>query len=513
MRLGRRRLLATAPVALSLPVLAGLRRIAQGQAPGAGTSALPAPRRMIVMTTEHGSVWNRWMHPDESMARQLLPHPLHEVHFGTLTPRLEDNDRVISPVLRAPAERLSAELVRKMNVIRGLDVPFYYGHARHVLGNYGTASSDSNDGPSDQETADQVLARTSLYAGTPRRRTLYFANRGLSMQLREPERGIAGGVAYLEEQSPQAIFDAVITRPREAGAHGRIPPLEAVLASYERLASGSFRAGQRIAAADRERLSLTLDRLRELREAQRAEAGARCAEVEPRTDLPRDTPYSPYGPSNHQAVNDVIVASFLCDASRLAVIRSEDGWHEGMDAHGGFHEVAHAAATREDPALATRFGEMVRDGNQRFFADAFLDLVGKLDAIPEGEGTMLDHTLVWWTQEAGPETHIGDSIPIVTAGSAGGRFATGRHLDFRDRARRVLRDEEEVLGHVGRRPGACYFQWTTTYLDAFDVPRAAWASEDRVAFSAMAPNEYTLTRYDRAAMDTSCAAPLPGLLI
>ncbi|MEO0322050.1 MAG: DUF1552 domain-containing protein [Myxococcota bacterium] len=504
---GRRRLLATGSLALTAPVLAGLRRMATAQ----GAPA-PVPRRMIVLTTEHGGVWNRWMYPEEFLPREVLPHPLHDAHAGSLSARLEGDERVVSAVLRAPADRLTPRLLGKMNLLRGLDVPFYYGHARHVLGNYGTASSDSNDGPPDRETADQLLARTSLYAATPRRRTLYFANRGLSLGLVDPERGPEAGYQYLAQQSPQAIFDAVFTAPRDAGEHARLPPLDAVLRSYDRLASGGFRAGQRLASADRERLALMMAQLRELREAQRAVIGARCAEVMPRVDLPRDTPHSPYGPANFAAINDVIVTAFLCDASRLAVVRSEDGWHDGMDAHGGFHEVAHAAASRADAPTATRFGEMVRDGKQRFFADAFLDLIGKLDAIPEGEGTMLDHTLVWWTQEAGPETHIGDSIPIVTAGSARGRFITGRYADYRDRNVRVLSDEDEVLGHVGRRRGACFFQWTTTYLDAFDVPREAWASDDRVAYTAMAPNEGGLTRYDRAAMDASCAAPLPGLL-
>lgn len=124
---------------------------------------------------------------------------------------------------------------------------------------------------------------------------------------------------------------------------------------------------------------------------------------------------------------------------------------------------------------------------------------------------MLDHTLVWWAQESGPETHQGDSLPILTAGSAGGRFTTGRYYDFRDRSARVLRDEDEILAHEGRRAGANFLQWHTTYLDAFDVPREAWQVEGRQAFSGSAPLQ-GFANYDRAAYDASCAAPLPGLL-
>jgi hypothetical protein len=58
-------------------------------------------------------------------------------------------------------------------------------------------------------------------------------------------------------------------------------------------------------------------------------------------------------------------------------------------------------------------------------------LCGKLDAIPEGEGTLLDNTVVLWINELGRgNSHSRNNIPIVMAGSAGGYFRTGRFLQY-----------------------------------------------------------------------------------
>ena len=492
--------------ALALPALPSL----LPRTGHARAQAVAPPRRMVVITTRNGGLWNRHMHPPESAASEVLPHPLHDAHVGPLTSRVEGGQRIVSDVLTGPADRFTEGLLAKMNLIRGLDVPFYYGHCRHHLGNYGLISSESIDGAPDRETADQVLARTSLYGDeVPRRRLMLFANRGLSIELVDPRVGPAGGVQAAAEVGAQAIFDGVFVdeaeRMRGAG------PLDAVLESYRRVESGAFGAGRRMSQADRERLSLYMSQLSELREASGSTVHARCDDVRPRDDYAPEMAYSPYNHLNYRNVNGIVLAGFLCDSSRIAVLRTDDAFTYAMEADGGYHEVAHAAVTRDDAAHATRLGGLLRDGAQRFFAQAFLDLVSRLDAVPEGDGTMLDHTLVWWAQESGPETHQGDSLPIVTAGSAGGRFTTGNYYDFRDRTARVLRDEEEILAHEGRRAGANFLQWHTTYLDAFDVPRAAWQVAGRQAFSGDAPLQ-GFANYDRAAYDASCAAPLPGLL-
>lgn len=57
--------------------------------------------------------------------------------------------------------------------------------------------------------------------------------------------------------------------------------------------------------------------------------------------------------------------------------------------------------------------------------------LGKLDAVPEAGGTMLDNSLVVWGSELGKgNSHSFEKIPFVIAGGAAGKLETGRYLQF-----------------------------------------------------------------------------------
>ncbi len=51
--------------------------------------------------------------------------------------------------------------------------------------------------------------------------------------------------------------------------------------------------------------------------------------------------------------------------------------------------------------------------------------------ILEGDRTLLDNSLVLWTSEfSDPASHCSAGIPLLMAGSVGGQFRTGRHLNY-----------------------------------------------------------------------------------
>jgi hypothetical protein len=69
---------------------------------------------------------------------------------------------------------------------------------------------------------------------------------------------------------------------------------------------------------------------------------------------------------------------------------------------------------------------------RKFHAQRVADLAKRLDAIPEGDGTMLDNTLIVWMSDSG-EAHHGfcNEWPMVLVGNLGGRLKTaGRFLQF-----------------------------------------------------------------------------------
>lgn len=69
---------------------------------------------------------------------------------------------------------------------------------------------------------------------------------------------------------------------------------------------------------------------------------------------------------------------------------------------------------------------------RKFHATRVADLANRLAAIPEGNGSMLDNTLIVWMSDSAEEHHgTGSQWPMVLVGNLGGRLkTTGRYLKF-----------------------------------------------------------------------------------
>jgi hypothetical protein len=69
-----------------------------------------------------------------------------------------------------------------------------------------------------------------------------------------------------------------------------------------------------------------------------------------------------------------------------------------------------------------------------WYATQFGRMLERMREIPEGDGTILDHTVVLWVSELATGNHSHQRMPFVTAGNIAGHFHTGRHLDFGGRS-------------------------------------------------------------------------------
>jgi hypothetical protein len=68
---------------------------------------------------------------------------------------------------------------------------------------------------------------------------------------------------------------------------------------------------------------------------------------------------------------------------------------------------------------------------RRWYMQQLAYLLAKLDAVPEGAGTVLDNTVVVWCSEiAKGNTHSHKDAPFLLCGSAGGSWQTNRYLTF-----------------------------------------------------------------------------------
>jgi hypothetical protein len=67
----------------------------------------------------------------------------------------------------------------------------------------------------------------------------------------------------------------------------------------------------------------------------------------------------------------------------------------------------------------------------RYHVETLAYFVAKLKAIPEGDGTLLDHSLVLYGSNMGNSNqHLHYDVPHVLVGGASGKLKGNRHLAF-----------------------------------------------------------------------------------
>lgn len=182
------------------------------------------------------------------------------------------------------------------------------------------------------------------------------------------------------------------------------------------------------APEDRELLERHLSHVRDLEQKLRqGETGPQRHPVpppDPRLELTNDRI-----PEISRAQIELLVGAFANDDARVATLQYTNSvgqarmtWLGIPDAH---HTLSH------DPDHAKDSHEKLVKIN-RWFAGEVAHLAGRLAAIPEpdGQGTLLDHTTIVWTNELGKgNSHSQDNLPFVLVGGGLG-FKTGRFLDL-----------------------------------------------------------------------------------
>ena len=148
----------------------------------------------------------------------------------------------------------------------------------------------------------------------------------------------------------------------------------------------------------------------------------------------RNLSYSNYTelPYATKATMDILVAALACDATRVATLHlTQENSNATYDflnlgtADTRHHVLSHAYP--EDPGYAD-FSTI-----NRWHCSQFAYLLEQLRSIPEGDGTMLDNTLVVWTSNMSKGyRHEGRNLPIVLGGNLGGYFETGRWHQWGD---------------------------------------------------------------------------------
>jgi hypothetical protein len=74
----------------------------------------------------------------------------------------------------------------------------------------------------------------------------------------------------------------------------------------------------------------------------------------------------------------------------------------------------------------------------RFFTQQVAYIAGKLDAVQEGERTLLDNSMILYCSSMMTGSHNNDQLPVVLLGCAGGQLKSGRIVDYLGKPNRKM---------------------------------------------------------------------------
>ncbi|QDU96598.1 DUF1552 domain-containing protein [Lignipirellula cremea] len=130
-----------------------------------------------------------------------------------------------------------------------------------------------------------------------------------------------------------------------------------------------------------------------------------------------------------EAQCSVAVAALASRLTNVVVIDTACGYQ-------GYHIWKDLGVTLDGHSIGHMAGQPDREKHavpvRRFYAERVVDLAQRMAAIKEGNGTLLDNSLIIYLSDAAEEHHgTGQQWPMVLVGNLGGRLKTaGRFLQF-----------------------------------------------------------------------------------
>lgn len=187
--------------------------------------------------------------------------------------------------------------------------------------------------------------------------------------------------------------------------------------------------GAKVGGSDKQKLDEYMTAVREIERrvevAERSMAAARASGLIDGYDVPEDVPES--YEAHSRLMLDMIALAFQTDTTRVATcMLSNEGSnraYHNLNITRGHHELSHHQGNPENL-------RQIRDIN-RFHIRQLSYLLNKLKSMPEGEGTVLDNSMILYGSAlADGDRHEHENLPLLMAGRGGGRIVPGRHLRY-----------------------------------------------------------------------------------
>jgi hypothetical protein len=185
------------------------------------------------------------------------------------------------------------------------------------------------------------------------------------------------------------------------------------------------RLNRQLGPGDRARVSQCLDTVREVeRRIQKAEANTAD---NPLPDLDRPVGVPAAYADHARLMFDLQVLAMQGDVTRVITFQlareTSNRTYPEIGVPDPHHPLSHHG---NDPAKIERMSKI-----NAFHVSLFAEFLGKLKATPEGNGSLLDHSLILYGSGIGnPNIHDHTNLPILVAGGKASGLKGNRHLKY-----------------------------------------------------------------------------------
>ncbi len=231
-----------------------------------------------------------------------------------------------------------------------------------------------------------------------------------------------------KQTKPSDVFNRLIGvyQPPSTSPAPQAPPYTGDSSILSHMKDDANRLYALVGTEDRVRVQEYLDGVAELeRRLQKLETGGSTP------TLSCAAPGAPADPASYEEhvrlMFDMVLFAFQCDLTRVATFMMENPFNSRdynfIGVSGNSHEISHHGGDETKLEKIRKINEW-----QTQQVAYFLD---KLKSSTEGDGSVLDNSLVYYTSEFGDgDDHYHHDLPVVVAGSGGGAFKTGRHVCY-----------------------------------------------------------------------------------
>ena len=242
------------------------------------------------------------------------------------------------------------------------------------------------------------------------------------------------------ELYPALAFDRLF---KDEVQKGDKSVLDAVLAD-----AGDLK--RQISAADQRKLDEYLDSVRDVEQriaqaGQRGELqGWRPTLDKPNIDRPADGIPQDIG-EHMRLMCDILVLGFQTDTTRVTTLKLNNDHSSLRFPNLGVDYMIHHLLSHSDTADWLKVNQ--------FFLSQLDYIAKKLDAIQEGERTLLDNAMILFCSSMLTGSHDATQLPVIVLGGGGGKIQGGRVLDYLGKPdRQMCRLFLSLMDKVGVRP-------------------------------------------------------------